>query len=102
MQSFKKMSAIIATVFLDNYKEAKHLLPSGTTIDENSAPSEIAEAIFSQYEVQARLLSPMDLCPSWNIMVMARKRHFTCMSSEIIFIHTCKLLTRDTDLELLF
>ena len=42
MQSFKKISAIIAMVFIDEYEEVKHLLPSSTTIDENSVPSEIA------------------------------------------------------------
>ena len=56
LKSFQKMSEIISIVFIDEYNTVKHLLPAGSTITETSEPAVIAEAIFKEYENNAKLL----------------------------------------------
>ena len=44
------MSKILSLVFVDNYEDIKDLLPTDTTITNDSSKEEIAEAIFQVYE----------------------------------------------------
>ena len=56
LKAFQAMSKIISIVFIDEYNTIKHLLPAGTNISEESHPGDIAEAIFNEYEEQAKIL----------------------------------------------
>ena len=56
LKAFQAMSKIINIVFIDEYNTIKHLLLARTNISEESQPGDIAEAIFNEYEEQAKIL----------------------------------------------
>ena len=56
LKAFQAMNEIISIVFFDEYDTIKHLLPAGTNISEQIQPGDIAEAIFNEYEEQAKIL----------------------------------------------
>ena len=56
LKAFQKISAILSIVFVDQYDDVKHLLPTNTDITSASLPGKIAEALFVEYETQAKLL----------------------------------------------
>ena len=79
LQSFHKIPSILSVVFVDKYKKFKPFLPSGSLICALSQPSEVAEAILTSMKPKQSSSSPMDLCLSWNTLVMVKGILFTCM-----------------------
>ena len=91
------MRKIIIIVFIDEYNTIKHLFPSGTNISEESQPGDIAEAIFNDYEEQAKILLANGFLSFMEIMSDQEEWNpFICMCLGITFPSTWEIHTKNT------